>query len=99
MGPHQSGATICEDRHRRRQVWKAYMRSTREQLPERGSSDEKVLRQLAELLPEQFEAVIVALFREMRSVEHSITQTRYVNDEGVNFFGTFYASSHSLRGT
>jgi hypothetical protein len=74
---------------RRRQVWKAYVRTTREQLPDRGSSDEKVLRQLAELAPDQFEAVIVALFREMKSVEHSITQTRYVNDSGFDFFGTF----------
>jgi hypothetical protein len=74
---------------RRRQVWKAHVRTTREQLPDRGSSDEKVLRQLAELAPDQFEAVIVALFREMKSVEHSITQTRYVNDRGFDFFGTF----------
>ena len=55
------------------------------QLPKRGSADERVLQQLIALSPKQFEAVIVALFREMKAVEHSITQTRYVNDNGFDF--------------
>ena len=76
-------------RTRRRQIWKAHVRSTEAQLPKRGSADEKVLLQLVALSPKQFEAVIVALFREMKTVEHSITQTRYVNDNGFDFFGTF----------
>jgi restriction endonuclease Mrr len=42
-----------------------------------------------ELSPKQFESVIVALFREMKTVEHTITQTRYTNDNGFDFFGTF----------
>jgi len=76
-------------RTRRRQLWKAHVLSTETQLPKRGSADEKVLQQLMALSPRQFEAVIVALFREMKAVEHSITQTRYVNDNGFDFFGTF----------
>lgn len=76
-------------RTRRRQLWKANVRSTEAQLPKIGSTDHKVLQQLFELSPKQFEAVIVAVFREMKTVEHSITQTRYVNDSGFDFFGSF----------
>jgi hypothetical protein len=76
-------------RTRRRQLWKARVRSTESQLPKPGSGDQKALQQLVDLPPKQFEAVIVALFREMKTVEHSITQTRYVNDSGFDFFGTF----------
>lgn len=89
----RGGSSVWNDyirgRTRRRQVWRANLRSTDEQLPKPGSSDERVLRQLTELAPKHFEAVIVALFREMKTVEHSITQTRYVNDSGFDFFGTF----------
>lgn len=76
-------------RTRRRQLWKANVRSTEAQLPRVGSADQKILGQLVGLSPKQFEAVIVALFREMKTVEHSITQTRYVNDSGFDFFGSF----------
>jgi HJR/Mrr/RecB family endonuclease len=70
-------------------LWKAHVRSTEAQLPKPDSDDEQVLAQLASLPPREFEAVIVALFREMKTVEHTITQTRYVNDSGFDFFGTF----------
>jgi restriction endonuclease Mrr len=70
-------------------MWKANVRSKDAQLPKPGSADGKVLQQLVGLPPKDFEAVIVALFREMKTVEHSITQTRYVNDRGFDFFGTF----------
>jgi hypothetical protein len=76
-------------RTRRRQLWKANVRSTEAQLPKVGSADDKILRQLVSLSPKQFEGVIVALFREMKTVEHSITQTRYINDSGFDFFGSF----------
>lgn len=76
-------------RTRRRQLWKANVRSTEAQLPRDGTPDSNILQQLMSLFPWQFEAVIVALFREMKTVEHSITQTRYVNDSGFDFFGTF----------
>jgi hypothetical protein len=44
------------------------------------------LEQLTHLPPKDFEAVSVALFREMKTVEHSITGTRYVSDSGFDFF-------------
>jgi hypothetical protein len=92
--PLMDGAPVAwqdyiRGRTRRRQLWKANVRSTEAQMPKPGSADAKVLRQLVGLPPKQFEAVIVALFREMKTVEHSITQTRYVNDRGFDFFGTF----------
>jgi hypothetical protein len=76
-------------RTRRRQLWKKNVRPTEDQLPKDGTGDDFVLQQLSQLSPEHFEAVIVALFREMKGVEHSITQTRYVKDSGFDFFGTF----------
>jgi HJR/Mrr/RecB family endonuclease len=88
-GAPQAWRDYIRGRTRRRQLWKAHVLSTETQLPKRGSADEKVLHQLMALSPRQFEAVIVALFREMKTVEHAITQTRYVNDNGFDFFGNF----------
>lgn len=76
-------------RTRRRQLWKARVLSKQAQLPAVGSDNERILEQLINLAPKDFEAVIVALFREMKTVEHSITGTRYVNDSGFDFFGSF----------
>jgi Restriction endonuclease AspBHI N-terminal/Restriction endonuclease len=76
-------------RTRRRQLWRAQILDTKAQLPKPGSDDERVLKQLMSLPPKDFEAVIVALLREMKTVEHSITGTRYVNDSGFDFFGSF----------
>lgn len=76
-------------RIRKRQVWRKQIRTTTSQLPRPGSEDERVLKQLVNLGPKKFEAVIVALFREIKAVEHTITQTRYVNDKGFDFYGTF----------
>jgi hypothetical protein len=85
----QAWAHYIRGRTRRRQLWRSHVRKTEAQRPKPGSSDERILRQLSDLPPKQFESVIVALFREMKAVEHSITQTRYVNDSGFDFFGTF----------
>jgi restriction endonuclease Mrr len=73
----------------RRQVWKAQVRSTQQQMPLVDSDDANILAQLQSLSPLNFEKVIVGLFREMRTLEHTITQTRYVNDKGFDFFGVF----------
>jgi hypothetical protein len=88
-GAAEAWRDYIRGRTRRRQIWKAHVRSTEAQLPKPGSPDERMLQQLIALSPRQFECVIVALFREMKSVEHAITQTRYVNDSGFDFFGTF----------
>ena len=76
-------------RTRRRQLWKARVLTTEAQLPTPGSDNERILEQLTNLAPNDFEAVIVALFQEMKTVDHSITGTRYVNDNGFDFFGSF----------
>ena len=84
-------------RTRRRQLWKARVLTTEAQLPTPGSDNQRILEQLIDLAPNDFEAVIVALFREMKTVEHSITGTRYVNDNGFDFFGSL--PCHFLSGT
>jgi hypothetical protein len=62
---------------RGRQVWKAYIRSKREHLPDRGSSDEKydekVRQQTSKTCTRSVRGGDRALFREMKTVEHSIT--------------------------
>ena len=88
-GSPASWRDYIRGRTRRRQVWKTRVLDAEAQLPKRDSADERVLQQLIALSPKEFEAVIVALFREMKAVEHSITQTRYVNDNGFDFYGTF----------
>lgn len=89
QGAPRAWIDYVRGRTRRRQVWRAHVRSTESQYPKPNSEDDQVLQQLAKLSPKQFEAVIVALFREMKTVEHSITATRYVNDRGFDFYGTF----------
>ncbi|MGA2185457.1 MAG: restriction endonuclease [Bryobacteraceae bacterium] len=88
-GAPEAWVDYVRGRTRRRQLWKAQVRTTEAQRPRPGSADARVLEGLIDLTPRQFEAVIVALFREMKAVEHSITQTRYVNDSGFDFFGSF----------
>lgn len=89
VGAPEAWTDYVRGKTRRRQVWKRHIRTPLSQLPKQGSEDEQILQQLINLPPKQFEAVIVALFREMKSVEHVITQTRYVNDKGFDFYGTF----------
>jgi hypothetical protein len=88
-GAPAAWADYVRGRTRRRQIWRARVQSTEAQLPIPGSDDEHVLKQLTNLSPKDFEDVIVALFREMKTVEHSINGTRYVNDSGFDFFGSF----------
>src|SRR5712692_6070857 len=88
-GAPQAWIDYVRGRTRRRQIWKARVLTREAQVPKPGSDDERVLEQVANLTPKEFEAVIVALFREMKTVEHSITETRYVNDGGFDFFGSF----------
>ena len=74
--------------HSQATTWKPHVRSREAQLPTPGSDDEHILGQLTNLEPNEFEAAIVALFQEMKTVEHSITGTRYVNDSGFDFLGS-----------
>jgi hypothetical protein len=71
------------------QVWKNKIRNESSQLPDVGTLDDGILDQLVVLTPNQFEAVVVSLFRQMKEVTHSITQTRPTRDGGFDFFGHF----------
>lgn len=70
-------------------VWKNKIRTLDSQLPKEGSPDAKILEQLVSLSPIEFEAVTVALFRQLKDVTHSITQTRPTKDGGFDFIGHF----------
>lgn len=98
IGAPSAWCDYVRGRTGRRQVWKANVRSTDAQLPRPSTTDDGILQQLIRLSPRQFEAVIVALFREMKTVEHSITQTRYVNDSGFDLREFYNATARSLRG-
>ncbi|MEC0346373.1 restriction endonuclease [Peribacillus frigoritolerans] len=71
------------------QVWKHKIKSTSEQLPQEGTADAQILEQLTSLSPYEFEAVTVALFKQLKDVTHSITQTRLTKDGGFDFKGHF----------
>jgi hypothetical protein len=74
---------------KRRQIWRSQILSKQQQLPVPGSDDDRILKQFSTLPAKDFERAVVGLFRELKSVEHKITQTRYVGDGGFDFFGTF----------
>mgnify|MGYP000557277193 CR=1 FL=1 len=70
-------------------IWFHKIISEADQLPEPGSSDDQLLKELLNLDPNDFEKVIVALFQQMTSITHHITGTRATADGGFDFFGTF----------
>lgn len=70
-------------------VWKNKIRTKDSQLPKEGSSNAKILEQLVSLSSIQFEAVTVALFRQLKDVTHSITQTRPTKDGDLIFIVHF----------
>ncbi|KGP73725.1 restriction endonuclease [Pontibacillus yanchengensis] len=71
------------------QVWKNKIRKMEEQLPKLDSLEDKVLNQLVSLSPNEFETVIVSLFKQLKEVTHSITKTRPSRDGGFDFYGHF----------
>ena len=89
MAAPQAWKAYVAGQTKRRQVWRAQLLSKEQQLPVVGSDDEKILREFASLPAKEFESAVVALFKEIKSVEHRIMQTRYVGDGGFDFFGTF----------
>lgn len=73
---------------RKLQIWKKLVKERTDQLPESGSDDEKILEQVRQLEPNQFEKFCTALLRELSKesgVQHSIEGTRYVADGGLDF--------------
>jgi hypothetical protein len=73
----------------RLQIWAPDVRTTLDQLPPPGSGDARLLHQLVAMSPTQFEAAVVALFREMSEVRHEITRTKPTGDGGFDFYGKF----------
>jgi Restriction endonuclease AspBHI N-terminal/Restriction endonuclease len=73
----------------RLRIWAPDVRATPDQLPTPGSPDSRLLQQLVAMSPTQFEAAVVALFREMSEVQHEITRTKPTGDGGFDFYGKF----------
>ena len=77
----------------RRQVWSSKVRSKQQQVPKAGSDDEKVLAEVSELSPAEFEAFIVALIDKLPEIvpglQHRVMRTRRTRDHGLDFFGLF----------
>ena len=70
-------------------IFRSRLRTKGEQLPANASPEAAVLRQLRDLSPTQFEAVVVAVLRELPHVKHSIHRTRPTADGGFDFYGEF----------
>ena len=70
-------------------LWKSGIRPSSDQLPPENSRESEILAEIAQVTPTQFEAIVVALFRQMTSICHSITRTRPTADGGFDFYGTF----------
>jgi hypothetical protein len=77
------GKTIKLDLH------KKHIKKKTQQLPASGSDDESVLKQLSSLPAHIFEVAVVELFRQLPHVNHNITRTRFVKDDGFDFYGEF----------
>lgn len=74
---------------RKLDIWKSELKNIDQQLPPENSDEEKVLEELRQLSPLEFEAVTVAILKQLKDVTHSITRTRLVGDGGFDFFGHF----------
>jgi hypothetical protein len=74
---------------RRLDIWKSEIKPKSQQLPPEGSPDSDILHELTQLSSIQFEALAVAVFRQLKTVAHSITRTRPTSDGGFDFYGHF----------
>ncbi|MBW0145772.1 restriction endonuclease [Sphingomicrobium clamense] len=78
---------------KRRHVWAAKIRSKSQQLPPEGSEDAAILAEVRALLPDAFEAFVVALVDRIPNIvpglDHMVTRTRRAGDHGLDFFGRF----------
>lgn len=70
-------------------LWKKHIRSKDQQLPKSNTPESKILQELIDLTPTQFEQITVALFKQLPDITHAITQTRPTADGGFDFFGHF----------
>lgn len=92
LGP-ASWLKACKGRIERRHVWASRIRSKESQLPIPGSEDERILAEVRDLTPAEFEAFTVALVDKLPEIvpglEHKVFRTRRTGDHGVDFFGMF----------
>ena len=70
-------------------IWVKQIRTKAKQLPQEGSVNDNILKQLIKLDPYKFEEVIVALFQGLTEITHHIARTKSTGDGGFDFFGTF----------
>ncbi|MCX2743661.1 restriction endonuclease [Mangrovivirga sp. M17] len=70
-------------------IWSKSIFNKEEQLPPFNSNEAALLKQLHELTPIQFEAVVVELFKNLPHVNHKIVRTRPTADGGFDFYGQF----------
>ena len=75
-------------------VWASKVRSKDEQLPDEGSTEDKILSQLCQLDAFDFEKVVVAIFKDFKDIDHRIERTRNVADGGFDFYGSFELQKH-----
>ena len=73
---------------KRLNIYKRQIRKPKEQLPS-DKNDMLILEELYNHSPEDFEKIIVALFREMTWITHKIEGTRITKDGGFDFWGEF----------
>jgi hypothetical protein len=77
----------------RRQLWSSKIRSKIQQVPSAGSEDERILAEVMQLSPSEYEAFIVALVGKLPEIvpglEHRVIRTRRTGDHGLDFFGMF----------
>jgi hypothetical protein len=73
----------------RLQIWASSVRPPESQIPPEGTDDAAVLEQIAVMHPTEFEAAVVALFRQLDEVRHNVTRTRPTADGGFDFYGRF----------
>ena len=74
---------------RKLDVWAKSIKNKENQLPKENTNEDYLLKQLRELTPKQFEAVVVEIFRNLPHVNHKIFRTRHVRDGGFDFYGKF----------
>lgn len=77
---------------RRLNIYKSQIRSQQDQLPS-NDKDMSILKNLNNYTPEQFEKIIVALFRDITPITHKIEGTRATKDGGFDFWGEFLLPS------
>lgn len=76
-------------RIRRLLSWHTGIRTTEQQLPDPKGLGSLLMKQLFDLSPLEFEAVICRLVESFKGLTHRITQTRHVKDGGFDMEGEF----------